>query len=185
MNVDCILHVKKCNKCQRFSGVSQLHPSHCTVRTLADHFINGASTSSPVPPASGKIMYEIPHELVRNNITQFTDQRFQKFCSDLNIRQLFSSVEHPLKNGLAEATNKVIFMRLKKKLDRVKEHWVKELPEIEPQRKLVGEEKLAPNWEDPYGITEVIRKGAYIIAELSRRELPRSWNVASMRAYYY
>ena len=40
-------------------------------------------------------MYGIPHQLVSDNGTQFTDWRFEGLCSELGIAQLFSSMEHP------------------------------------------------------------------------------------------
>ena len=47
-----------------------------------------------------------------------------------------------------------------------------------------GEWKLATNWEGPYQVTKKIGRGAYKIAELRGRELPRTWNVSSLWKYY-
>ncbi|WOL08036.1 hypothetical protein Cni_G16788 [Canna indica] len=59
-----------------------------------------------------------------------------------------------------------------------------QIRKTELRRKPIGEGKLAQNWEGPYKIIRDIRKGAYKIVELSRRELPWMWNAASLRAYY-
>ena len=64
--------------------------------------------------------YGVSHQLVSNNGTQFMDWRFKDLCRELGITQLFSSVKHPQTNGLAEATNKVIFVGLKKRLEQPK-----------------------------------------------------------------
>lgn len=50
-----------------------------------------------------------------------------EFCSGLNIQQIFSSVEHPQTNGLAEAANKVVLTGLKKRLDVAEGRWAEEL----------------------------------------------------------
>ncbi|XP_059431469.1 uncharacterized protein LOC132164973 [Corylus avellana] len=58
----------------------------------------------------------IPHAFVTNNGKQFDCDSFRKWCSKLQIRNYFSSSEHPQANGQVEATNKTIFKILKKKL---------------------------------------------------------------------
>ena len=74
--------------------------------------------------------YGIPRELVSDNGTQFPYLKLQELCLHFEIHQLFTSVEHPQTNGLAEVANKVILTSLKKKLNKVKEHWVEVLLEI-------------------------------------------------------
>lgn len=62
----------------------------------------------------------ILHSMVIDNGTQFADRAFQVFCKRLGIKQHFSSVEHPQKNGQAEAANNVILNGLKKKVEEAK-----------------------------------------------------------------
>ena len=62
--------------------------------------------------------YRVPYHLVSNNGTQFTYWRFEDFCRELGIVQLFSSVEHPQTNGLV--ANKVIIAGLKKRMEEAK-----------------------------------------------------------------
>lgn len=48
----------------------------------------------------------------------------------LNIKNMATSIEHPLANGQAKATNKVIMVKLKKQLHNAKGRWAKELFEV-------------------------------------------------------
>ena len=52
---------------------------------------------------------------------------FCKFCSDLNIKNKYSTPAYPQSNGQVEATNKVIVNRLKKRLEGIKGMWAEEL----------------------------------------------------------
>jgi transposase InsO family protein len=60
--------------------------------------------------------YGIPHTFFTDNRKQFDYDSFRKWCAELHIRNYFSSPGHPLANGQVEATNKMIFKNLKKKL---------------------------------------------------------------------
>ena len=62
--------------------------------------------------------YGVPHHLVSDNGTQFMDWRFEDLYRKLGITQLFSSVEHPQTIGLAEVSNKIIIVGLKKSLEQ-------------------------------------------------------------------
>ena len=70
----------------------------------------------------------MPHHLVSINGTCFTDRRFEDFYKKLDIVQMFSSMEHPQTNGIAEATNKIFIIGSKKKLEQAKGLWGDELP---------------------------------------------------------
>jgi len=52
------------------------------------------------------------------------------FYTGLGIKHITSSVEHPQTNGQAEAANKVILMKLRKRLDNAKGRWPEELVEV-------------------------------------------------------
>ena len=58
------------------------------------------------------------------------------------------------------------------------------LRKVELVRKPQGEGKLAPNLEGLYRVIQKIGRGTYKIAELRGRELPRTWNVSSLRKDY-
>jgi ribonuclease HI len=71
--------------------------------------------------------FGIPHTVVTDNRTQFTDKKFQEFLINLKVTQHFTSVEHPQTNGQAEAANRVILRGLKRRLGEAKGKWVEEL----------------------------------------------------------
>ncbi|WOK93872.1 hypothetical protein Cni_G02573 [Canna indica] len=138
MKRDYSLYIKRCDRCYKFSKVSQKHPEplpssetscpfHKWGIDLLGLFPSALGQDKPLASiATEKIKkfvwkkiiwrYDIPRELITDNGTQFTDKRFREFYSDLNIQQLFS-IEHRRTNGLAGATNKVILTGLRKKLD--------------------------------------------------------------------
>ena len=53
---------------------------------------------------------------VTDNGKQFDCDPFQNWCAEHHIRNYFSSPSRPQANGQVEATNKMIFKTLKKKL---------------------------------------------------------------------
>ena len=61
---------------------------------------------------------------------QFDSKAFRKYCSDLGIKDRYSTPAYPQKNGQTEAVNKVIVNGLKKRLDDAKGKWVEELPHV-------------------------------------------------------
>ena len=52
------------------------------------------------------------------------------YCSDLGIKNRYSTPAYPQGNGLAEVINKVIVNGLKKRLDDIKGKWIEELPHV-------------------------------------------------------
>ena len=73
--------------------------------------------------------YGMSHTIITNNGRQFIDKVLAKFYTDLDIKHITSSVEHPQANGQAEAANKVILVELRKRLDGAKGRWSKDLLE--------------------------------------------------------
>nr|CAH67755.1 H0124E07.2 [Oryza sativa] len=47
-----------------------------------------------------------------------------------------------------------------------------------------GRNELSPKWEGPYTITQVLRPGAFKIADGDGRELANSWNIDQLRKFY-
>ena len=45
--------------------------------------------------------------------------------------------------------------------------------------------KLAPQWEGPYRITEVVGQGAYQLRSVDEQDLPRSWNAMHLKLYHF
>jgi hypothetical protein len=74
--------------------------------------------------------FGIPWAVISDNGTQFEGKLFKGFCSDLGIRNFFSSPGYPQANGQAEVSNKVILDGIKKRLEEAKGRWVEELPSV-------------------------------------------------------
>ena len=74
--------------------------------------------------------FEMSNSLISDNGLQFDNEAFREFCSNLGIKNRYSSVAYPQSNGQVEATNKVIVNRLKKRLDGAKGRWAEELSNI-------------------------------------------------------
>ena len=68
--------------------------------------------------------------LISDNSLQFDSKAFRKYCSDLGIKNRYSTPAYSQGNGQAEAVNKVIVNGLKKRLDDAKGKWVEELPHV-------------------------------------------------------
>jgi len=74
--------------------------------------------------------FGIPRRLVSNNDTQLASQQLGKLCLELNIKQVFTSVEHPQTNGQVESANRVLLRCLKRRLEKAKGTWAEEVPRI-------------------------------------------------------
>ena len=74
--------------------------------------------------------FGIPQIIVADNGPQFDSIAFRNFCSELNIRNSYSTPHYPQSNGQAEATNKTLITALKKRLEQAKGKWVEELPGV-------------------------------------------------------
>ena len=74
--------------------------------------------------------FRVPNSLVSNNGLQFDSKTFRAFCSDLGIKNKYSTPAYPQSNGQAEAVNKTILNGLRRRLDGAKGRWVEELPNV-------------------------------------------------------
>lgn len=61
--------------------------------------------------------FGVLESLVSNNGLHFDSKTFRKFCSDLDIKNRYSTSAYPQSNGQAKATNKTIVNGLKKMLE--------------------------------------------------------------------
>ena len=68
--------------------------------------------------------------LISDNGLQFDSKAFRRYCCELGITNRYSTAAYPQGNGQAQASNKVIVNRLKKRLDNTKGRWVEELPHV-------------------------------------------------------
>jgi hypothetical protein len=53
-----------------------------------------------------------------------------RYCSELGIRNVYSSPTYLQSNGQAETSNKTILDGIQKRLEDAKGRWVKELPNV-------------------------------------------------------
>ncbi|RVX23644.1 Gag-Pol polyprotein [Vitis vinifera] len=74
--------------------------------------------------------FRIPQTIIADNGPQFDSIAFRNFCSELNIRNSYSTPRYPQSNGQVEATNKTLITALKKRLEQAKGKWVEELPDV-------------------------------------------------------
>ena len=68
--------------------------------------------------------------MISDNSLQFDSKALRRYYGELGIRNRYSTPTYPQENGQAEATNKVIVSRLKKRLDDAKGKWVDELSHV-------------------------------------------------------
>ena len=74
--------------------------------------------------------YEIPRVFVSNNGKQFDNNAFKNFCSELSIKNHYSSPAHPQANGQVEVTNRSLLKIIKTRLEGAKGIWSDELPKV-------------------------------------------------------
>ena len=74
--------------------------------------------------------FGVPNVFISDNDLQFDSKTFRKYCSDLGIKNRYSTSAYPQGNGQGKAVNKVIVNGLKKRLDNAKGRWVEELPHV-------------------------------------------------------
>ena len=68
--------------------------------------------------------------LVSDNGKQFDNSAFRNFCSELGIKNHYSSPAHPQANGQVEVTNRTLLKIIKTRLEGAKGIWHDELPSI-------------------------------------------------------
>jgi len=74
--------------------------------------------------------YGIPRVLVSNNGKQFDNSAFRYFCSELGIKNHYSSLAHPQANGQVKVTNQSLLKIIKTRLEGAKCIWLDELPSV-------------------------------------------------------
>ena len=74
--------------------------------------------------------FGVPRTLILDNGLQFDSKAFRRYCCDLGITNMYSTLVYPQGNGQAEAVNKVIVSGLKKRLYDAKGKWVEELSHV-------------------------------------------------------
>nr|CAN65306.1 hypothetical protein VITISV_042320 [Vitis vinifera] len=242
MKKDAATYVKKCDKCQRHAPIP--HVPSKTLKPISspwpfaqwgmdikkfllvatDYFskwVEAEAYASIKDKDVTKFMWKniiccfgIPQTIIANNGLQFDSITFRNFCSELNIRNLYSTPCCPQSNGQAEATNITLVIALKKRLEQAKGKWRERIhsdgryqqraaahynrkarPKIFKIGTLIlrkvfentaerGAGKFLANWEDPYIVSKTSESGAYHLQKLDGTPLLRPWNVSNLRQYY-
>ena len=74
--------------------------------------------------------FGIPRTIISDNDHQFDSRAFRSFCSNLGIKNKYSSPGHPQANGQTEVTNRSLLRLIKSRLVGVKGAWPEELPNV-------------------------------------------------------
>ena len=74
--------------------------------------------------------YGIPRVIVSDNRKQFNNSAFRDFCSELGIKNHYSSPAHPQANGQVEVTNRSLLKIIKTQLEGANCIWPDKLPSI-------------------------------------------------------
>ena len=65
-----------------------------------------------------------------DNGKQFDNPNFREFCTELGIKNYYSSSTHPQSNGQAKINIRTLKSTLKTKLEGIKGKWVEYVPEV-------------------------------------------------------
>jgi hypothetical protein len=78
--------------------------------------------------------FEVPHNIITDNGTNFTSKEFKSYCESMGIKLKFASIAHPKTNGQVKKANGLICNGIKKRLlaplEKAKHAWVDELPSV-------------------------------------------------------
>uniref|UniRef100_A0A2N9HJT9 Uncharacterized protein n=1 Tax=Fagus sylvatica TaxID=28930 RepID=A0A2N9HJT9_FAGSY len=126
---DATQYVKTCDKCQRFTNIPRVPPEEITPITSPWPFAQwGLDIMGPFPAVICR--FGIPRVLISDNGKQFDNGPFREMCSQLNIKNHYSSPRHPQANGQVEVTNRTLLKQIKTRLEGAKSMWVEELPSV-------------------------------------------------------
>ncbi|CAL2257355.1 unnamed protein product [Prunus armeniaca] len=165
MRHDSIEYVKNCDRCQRYKPIPNLPAEVYHPQNSPWPFMQWAiDLVGPLPPAPAKKEMMIvttdyftklieaealsftkeADSLVTDNGSQFIGKQITAFFAKYKIKQHLSTPRYPHGNGQAEASNKVILVCLKKRLEGAEGKWVDELPGVlwtysTTKRRLTGE----------------------------------------------
>jgi hypothetical protein len=145
--------VRHCDKCQRFSRIMKTAPEKLTPLTFAEAEALAAITTTNISSflwRSVVCWFGIPHAFFTENGKQFDCEPFQRWCSELCIRNYYASVLRPQENGQVEATNKTLVRTLKKKLEKKKGAWIEYVPEVLWSYRTT---RRTPTGETPFSLT--------------------------------
>ena len=105
--------------------------------------------------------YGIPRVLISDNGKQFDNSAFKNFCSELGIKNHYSSPAHPQANGQVEVTNRTLLKIIKTRLEGAKGIWPDKLPSMLWAYRTTAR---TPTGETPFRLT--YGADAVILAEI-------------------
>ena len=94
--------------------------------------------------------FEIPRKITSNNGRHFDSHRFRSFCTNLGIKNKYSSLGHPQANGQTEVINRTMLKIIKTQLVGAKKAWPEELPSVLWAYRTTT---WTPSRETPFNIT--------------------------------
>ncbi|XP_050264200.1 uncharacterized protein LOC126708447 [Quercus robur] len=129
--------VRRCDRCQRYGNVQRLPAEKMTTISSPWPFAQAEALATITEARIQSFVWKniicrfgIPLTIISDNGKQFDNQGFREFCSDLGIKNQFSSSGHPQANGQTEVTNRTLLKIIKTKLDEAKGAWPEELPSV-------------------------------------------------------
>uniref|UniRef100_A0A2N9FLD8 Uncharacterized protein n=1 Tax=Fagus sylvatica TaxID=28930 RepID=A0A2N9FLD8_FAGSY len=138
---DATQYVKTCDKCQRFANIPRVPPEEITPITSPWPFAQwGLDIMGPFPVGTKQAKFLV---VAIDYFTKWVEAEplaiiseknvkrpFREMCSQLNIKNHYSSPRHPQANGQVEVTNRTLLKQIKTRLEGAKSMWVEELPSI-------------------------------------------------------
>uniref|UniRef100_A0A2N9GCW7 Uncharacterized protein n=1 Tax=Fagus sylvatica TaxID=28930 RepID=A0A2N9GCW7_FAGSY len=130
---DATQYVKTCDKCQRFANIPRVPPEEITPITSPWPFAQwGLDIMGPFPNPWQQFQKRMSRVLSGRmssvdsgfrescNGKQFDNGPFREMCSQLNIKNHYSSPRHPQANGQVEVTNRTLLKQIKTRLKGAK-----------------------------------------------------------------
>ncbi|XP_050243033.1 uncharacterized protein LOC126691831 [Quercus robur] len=128
---DVAEYVRKCEQCQKQAPLIHQPTGHLNPWVEAEALANIRDVDVMKFVWKNIVTrFGVPDSLISDNGLQFDSKVFRAFCSDLGIKNRYSTPAYPQSNGQAEATNKAILNGLKRRLEGAKGRWAKELPSV-------------------------------------------------------
>uniref|UniRef100_A0A2N9HLB1 Integrase catalytic domain-containing protein n=1 Tax=Fagus sylvatica TaxID=28930 RepID=A0A2N9HLB1_FAGSY len=142
LQVDALAYVRECDKCKKVAP--RIHQPARELNPLSSPWpsaqwdLDIAEPLTNIRDIDAKrflwknviTWFGVPRAVISDNGTQFEGRLFTGFCSDLGIKNFFSSPAYPQLNEQAEVSNKVILDGIKKRLKDAKGRWIEKLSNV-------------------------------------------------------
>ncbi|KAI5116101.1 hypothetical protein M0805_000056 [Coniferiporia weirii] len=129
--------------------------------------------------------FGLPKRIISDRGPQFASQVFQTLCTRLGIKSKLSTAYHPQTDSQTERTNQEVEAYLRIYCGTSPHTWADSLTDLEfshniqthsvtktsPFNIILGSRKLAPKWEGPFSIIQVLSPLNYHL------KLPPAWKI--------